>query len=644
MYIAPILASSVDYEGLLSGLKILSTNEKAINEWSDREKAYQGVRHSSPLAEFVMIPIMAGKDRPMTTGESMRLIWRNIMFTRRQFFRISLAAGASFFVLEEYTSQVLAPTVRPAPTPIVRPAHTPIVRPAPTLTVRFPLKRFVDPLPLPRVLQPGGSVRGTPWYLVTMTEFQQKLHRDLPPTTVWGYNGTYPGPTIEARSNKPILVKWVDSLPHRHLFPVDRTLMDMTLPDVRNVVHLHGGHTPPDSDGNPTQWFTPGHSKTCFYPNLQQAATLWYHDHAMSITRLNNYAGLAGFYLIRDATEDHLNLPKGVYEIPLLIQDRSFQLNGQLFYPGPDWVPMFFGNTAMVNGKAWPFLEVQPRKYRFRLLNGSNSRIYKLALSSGQPFYQIGTDGGLLPAPVQLTQIILAPAERADIIINFSGHHGQHITLTNSAPADVITLSDRQEQPLLLANDAFIPLDGGQIPLTEIMQFRVVLPLLQADTSSLPLTARPLLSIPHTTTVKRERDLTLEVRPAPEGFKWLLNGQPFSAPITEKPKLGTTEIWRLINLTGMTHPIHLHLIQFQILDRQPFDMNTYKATKTLIFTGSPIPPPLNEAGPKDTVRANPGEVTRIMIHFGPYTGQYIWHCHLLEHEDNDMMRPYEVVP
>ncbi len=229
------------------------------------------------------------------------------------------------------------------------------------------------------------------------------------------------------------------------------------------------------------------------------------------------------------------------------------------------------------------------------------------------------------------------------MIIDFSGHHGQHITLTNDAPADVTTLSDQQGQPLLLASNAFIPLDGGQIAISEIMQFRVILPLLQTDTSSLPLTGRPLLSIPHTTK-ERERDLTLETRPVPEGFKWLLNGLPFSAPITEKPKLGTTEIWRLINLTDMIHPIHLHLIQFQILDRRSFDVNRYKATKTLIFTGPPIPPPSDEAGLKDTVRANPGEVTRIIIHFSPYTGQYVWHCHLLEHEDNDMMRPYEVVP
>ncbi len=188
----------------------------------------------------------------------MRLIWRNIMFTRRQLFKISLAAGASFFVLDEDTSQALAPTVRFASAPT---AHS-----APVPTVQFPLKRFVDPLPLPSVLQPSGDVRGTPWYSVTMTEFQQKLHRDLPPTTLWGYNGTYPGPTIEVNSNKPIIVKWVNSLPHRHLLPLDRTLMGMTLPDVRTIVHLHGGHTPPDSDGHPVKWFTPGHSKICFYP------------------------------------------------------------------------------------------------------------------------------------------------------------------------------------------------------------------------------------------------------------------------------------------------------------------------------------------------------------------------------------------
>jgi spore coat protein A len=285
------------------------------------------------------------------------------------------------------------------------------------------LAKYVDPLPIPPRItaadQPGAIIR------VNMCECRQKVHRDLPPTTVWGYNGIWPGPTIEVRRGCPLQVDWQNKLPARHLLPIDTTLhgAESTLPAVRTVVHLHGAAVDPDSDGYPEAWFT-AHGETgpqfkstlTSYPNDQPGTALWYHDHCLGITRLNIYAGLAGFYLIRDEQEEHFNLPRGDFEIPLMLQDRQFEANGNLLYPKaqngthPIWIQEFFGDVICVNGKATPYLEVEPRKYRFRILNASNSRFYHLHLATlddqGNPMNaraqtpvirQIGTDGGLLP-------------------------------------------------------------------------------------------------------------------------------------------------------------------------------------------------------------------------------------------------------
>ena len=324
------------------------------------------------------------------------------------------------------------------------------------------LTKFIDALPLPSVIQPVGHRNGIPYYKVTMKQVKQQLHSQLQPTTVWGYNGTYPGPTFETRRDHPILVKWKNELPFEHLLPVDRTIegAEPNQPSVRTVVHLHGGRVRPENDGFPEAWFTRNFEKrgpkflheVYYYPNCQRPAPLWYHDHALGITRLNVYAGLAGLYFIRDSQEESLNLPSGKFEIPLVIQDRSFYPNGELFYPSqpnpvppptpevpffpnPSIVPEFFGDTILVNGKVWPFLEVEPRKYRFRIYNGSNARFYKIRLSSGQPFIQIGAEGGLFDHPVVMEEILLAPAERADVIVDFSQHKGERIIMTNSANA-----------------------------------------------------------------------------------------------------------------------------------------------------------------------------------------------------------------
>lgn len=499
------------------------------------------------------------------------------------------------------------------------------------------LQPYVDPLPIPARARPVGTQGGVPCYEVAMSQFTHRFHRDLAPTTVWGYNGQIPGPTFDVLAGSTVKVRWINNLPAAHLLEINPNIhgAEPPTPPVRTVVHLHGGHTPPEFDGFPESWFVPGQSALCTYPNNRRGTLLWYHDHSLGITRLNVYAGLAGAYVIRDLDEDDLNLPKGQHEIPLIIQDKIFNDDGSLFYPAPSWPPNpeFFGTTAVVNGKAWPYLTVKPRKYRFRILNASNSRFYNFKLSSGQTFQQIGTDGGLMAAPVTVSALLLAPAERADVIVDFSHAAGATITLTNDAPAP-------------------FP-GGGEADIPEIMQFRVTAAPVRDD-SVVPARlegAAPRLypgkedQRPLTAAASRTRDITLREFEDANGnpLRLLLNDMHWDAPVTEKPKLGSTEIWRLINLTGDAHPMHIHLVQFRILDRQPFDEDKYDATGKVVFTGPRRPPDPNEMGWKDTVRTLPGEVTRVIMRFDGYKGRYVYHCHILEHEENDMMRPFDVV-
>ncbi len=480
---------------------------------------------------------------------------------------------------------------------------------------------------------------------------------------MWGYNGLWPGPTLEVRKGEAVSVKWVNQLPTRHFLPLDYTIHGegQDVPQVRTVTHVHGARVMPDSDGYPDAWVTSdGRSgpvrgaNPCHYPNDQQATTLWYHDHAIGITRLNIYAGLAGFYLIRDPEEDGLNLPSGAYEIPLMIQDRSFNGDGSLSYPPapegthPAWMQEFFGNAICVNGKAMPFLEVEPRKYRFRMVNGSNSRFYHLTMvpadaagkpvgksSDAPPFIQIGSDGGLLPAPLRTHYMILSPGERFDIVIDFSEHKGANLAITNDAPAPYAR--------------------GGQIVPTDVMQFKVIKPLAGSDTSSVPETLIPFTRLAAADAV-RERILTLTEMDRPsDGYTMigLLDQKHWDDPISEDPKAGSTEIWSFANTTGDVHPMHMHLVQFQVLNRQPFDTKTYLQTGKLVFTNIPIPPESSERPAwKDTIKTYSGYVTRVIARFDlpagivPKPGEefrYVWHCHVLEHEDNEMMRPYKIV-
>lgn len=548
------------------------------------------------------------------------------------------------------------------------------------------IPKFVDSLPIPSVMP---SVRPD-YYEVKMEQIQtQVLPAGFPASTRWGYGPasgqvSVPGPTFIALKGAPIRVKYINNLPPDHIFPVDVSLdnyMFRGMPENRVVVHLHGGVVPPDSDGYPDAWFTAGNmmkgpnwvQDTYTYPNNQDPCTLWYHDHSHDLTHLNPLAGLAGFYLLIDPA-DPLNgqLPNGAYQLGLALQDQSFFTDGSLYYetdppeinPGiriePSMVPEHFGNTITVNGKTWPYLEVEPRKYRFRLLNASNARFYHLKTviepaetSPGPKFIQVGSEQGYLEKPLNLDDILIAPGERMDFVMDFSTFNGQTILVTNDAPT---------------------PFDGGD-PVTadtaKVMQFRVTKPLAAPDTSVIPVTIR---SIPRLSpTVAAQNIALIELMDEFGRIMPTLNMAAFMDPVTEKPKLGTTQVWRWINCTPDWHPLHMHLVKFQTIDRIPFANNAdwavgdpapppgtnYKADYALAkqngtplpdvtqyYTGPPIPVPPTDPdyGWKDTVKTPPNFVTEVIAKFEGYAGLYVYHCHILDHEEHDMMRPMEVVP
>ena len=512
----------------------------------------------------------------------------------------------------------MAGMARPAAVASKRPVHKPL------LVDR--LEKFVDPLPVPPIAKSvnapahaaGAPARAATTYRLTMRQVPVHVHRDLPPTPMWSYGETVPGPTIEARSGQPVHIEWGNELPVKHCFPIDHTLhgAGADQPEVRTAVHVHGAKVPPQYDGYPEAWQKPGQSVQAIYPLKQDAATLWYHDHAMGIERLNQYAGLFGFFLIRDEAEDKLGLPKGKYEIPLAFADRLFSADGSLYYPdsGDDaapWVPEVYGDAMLVNGTLTPYLDVEPRAYRFRMLNAANSRTFVFSLSNHQSFHQIGSDQGLLVAPVEVNQVQLSPGERADVVIDFSHAAGQRITINNLS--------------------------------WELMQFRVG-QAAGAAAQPLPQALRIIERVPASVAVKTRLMILREYMDRePKRMLMLLNGTRWHEPVTERPELDSTEIWSFANTTADIHPIHLHLVRFQVLDRQSFDADEYLLSGKLNYRGVPTLPPMTERGWKDTVQTYPETVTRIIVRFEGYVGRYVWHCHLLEHAANEMMRPFEVV-
>src|SRR5262245_22843611 len=477
------------------------------------------------------------------------------LMRRRRFIKLAgLAAG----------SAVVGPVRHSAATPRSPHSHP---RPPRPLLVKG-LTPFVDALPIPATMPITHRINGVATYDVAMVPLTQQLHRDLAPTTLWGYHGACPGPTIEARSGVPIRLLWRNNLPSAHALHIDTAIhgAEPDKPAVRTVVHVHGLKVLPASDGYPDAWFSTQFAQTgpffknrvYEYPNDQRGATLWYHDHAIGITRLNIYMGLAGLYILRDDIEDALNLPSGMYEIPLIIQDRNIAPDGSLVYPAPTVPPIaeFFGESVLVNGKIWPYLTVEPRKYRFRILNASNARFFRLSLvesdeagnatgRGGPSFVQIGSDGGLLSRPVSRASIDTAPGERLDVIVDFADHAGNIFVLANDAPAP-------------------FP-EGGDVVPPHVMMFRVARSLQSPDLSSLP-DSLPAVTKPDMADVVRTRDLVLselesESHSVDVTFMSLINKAHWDDPITERPTAGSTEIWRIINRTDDSHPMHVHLVQ-----------------------------------------------------------------------------------
>ena len=473
---------------------------------------------------------------------------------------------------------------------------------------------FTVPLPVPEVLKPVRSDAGGDHYEVVQKAGRQEILPGLK-TEVWGYDGAFPGPTVEARSGRRAVVRQWNELP----VPVS--------------THLHGGKTPPESDGYPTDLILPlgqshddhgshahgGYShgfKDYRYPNGQRAATLWYHDHRMDFTGPQVWRGLAGMYVLRDEEDDALPLPKGEKDIPLMICDRSFAEDGSFLYPSldpsllgepgveDDYMEGVLGDTILVNGAPWPQMEVSNTKYRFRILNASNARRYELALDPEPPdgfssFVQVGSDGGLLGAPLSHRTIPIAQAERFDVVIDFSKYPvGTKVTLKNRLGADRTA---------------------------DVMRFRVARK--ERDDSTVPRRLSDMAEFDGLTESRAtvERGEFRFTRISENGrTMWGINGEPFDPERVEaRPELGSVEVWNLD--TNAHHPIHLHLVQFKVLSR-----NGERPRPT-------------DAGWKDTVDLASGEEAKVIARFDGYRGRYVFHCHHLEHEDMMMMANFEVV-
>lgn len=439
---------------------------------------------------------------------------------------------------------------------------------------RAEVEPFTRRLVIPPVLKPVRR-GGTDLYVTRMRKAKVKI---LPGTRtpVWSFDGAFPGPTIKVRKGHPVVVRRINEL------------------GVPVSVHLHGGRVAPADDGQPTELIRPGDRYDYHYPNDQDAATLWYHDHAHHHVSRNNYKGLSGLYIIEDEAEDDLGLPKGDYDIPLILQDRSFRADGRFrFVDDHDQV---LGDTYLVNGRPVPYFEVAARKYRFRILNASNSRGYELALDSGEPVTQIASDGGLLPAPYVASSIPLWPAERAEIVIDFSSHE----------VGSSVVLLDRPD-----------PTDPSAT--RPIMRFDITRE--ESDNSEVPPTLRSVpRMMPNMT--QRQFDLSFNFNTN----LWEINGKTFDPDrVDVRPTLGTTETWVFRNQSSVTHPMHIHLVRFQVLDRNN------------------LPPSPGELGWKDTVAVGPAETVRVAMRFEGYKGRYVYHCHNLAHENHSMMGQMKIV-
>jgi spore coat protein A, manganese oxidase len=465
---------------------------------------------------------------------------------------------------------------------------------------------FQARMPIPSVARAVKTDAGTDFYEFVARPADAQILPGLT-TRIWGFEGVFPGPTIEAQRGRRISLRLRNQLP------------------VPLVYHLHGGHTAPESDGYPTDLilppdgFPPAHmhdplahvvsgEREYLFENDQRAATLWYHDHRMDFTAPQVWRGLAGLYILRDSEEDRLNLPRGDRAIPLIICDRSFAADGSFRYPVCDpqlrqapavvdeYMGGVLGDVILVNGAPWPRLEVSNAKYRFRILNCSNARRYELALDpppNGTPsFVQIGSDGGLLAAPLAHRTLRIAPAERFDVVVDFSTFQvGSSVTLINTSASGRAGQIMRFDITRSERDDSVVPARLSDIPDPR----------------------------PEEATLVRDFDFSF----ARLQHGWMINGKPFDPErMDASPRLNSTEIWRI--QTDFSHPLHLHLAHFRVLSHG----------------GRPGP---YDSGWKDTIDLSPGQGASLLMRFDGYRGRYVFHCHNLEHEDMSMMGNFEVI-
>ncbi|TFZ07445.1 hypothetical protein EZ313_02075 [Ramlibacter henchirensis] len=468
-------------------------------------------------------------------------------------------------------------------------------------------------------------------YELTAGPVTHSFHPDLPDQEVWGFNGSTPGPTIHARYGEAVLVRYRNALPRGARGPGS--------PEIS--IHLHNFHSPSESDGHPDDFYPsmhlPGTFRVCHYPmryagyrtnpgpdgigdDREALGTMWYHDHRHHYTASNVYKGLAGFFLAFDKydsgdrrTEASLNLPSGPFDVPLMVQDKQFDSSGYVVFDAMD-PDGFVGDKFMVNGKIQPYFHVQPRKYRFRILDGSTARVYDLQIrhnNQAQKFWYIANDGNLLPSRLEMSSVLLAPAERADIVVDFSAYPpGTELFLTNRLQM----LDGRKpEKDFLRTPIQLLKFIVGAGPV--------------ADDSQVPANLRALpLSDAEIEQARRDA-VRREARLGRSNGGWTINDRIYTSKPRFSSKQGQWEVWSVRNDSGgWVHPVHIHLEEGRLLSRNG------------------RPPPPHERGRKNVFYANPNERLEILIRFRDFTGHYVTHCHNTLHEDHGMMENFEVKP
>lgn len=479
---------------------------------------------------------------------------------RRHFLTLGAAAGGALAL--QVVPRVLADADAPLPHPHGRSGST---RAA---AAGMRVDPFTVAMPVPPVLRPAASTSDTDVYGLDVTRTNVEILAGIA-TPALTYGGAFVGPTIRARAGRRVKIRYRNGIDE----PVN--------------VHLHGGHVAARDDGHPLDVIAPGQARVYDYPNQQQGATLWYHDHSHHLEAAHVYRGLAGFYLIDDPSERRLGLPSGEYDVPIMLRDALFETNGELISEGDPAER----KTFLANGKPVPYFPVAARRYRFRLLNAANERIFRLNLD-GAELVQVGTDGGLLPTPVRGTELLLSSGERADVVVDFARYPvGTQLVLADAT--------------------------GGPV-----LRFDVV--RTAPDSSRVPDRLRSLPVLP-TATVTREVALSFGADETgyPQG---LVNGRPYDPNRVDfEVRHGTTEIWRVVNKDPWDHNFHLHMVPFRVLDRG----------------GDPLLP--QDAGRKDTIVVPALGSVRLEATFAGFLGKYAYHCHFLEHSALGMMGQLEIV-